>query len=225
MKRMLPKRHWILFLLSSLAFTASAQTSILPADMYSISGNVGVGATAESIAISEQAFTQGYRLTVPNTSSSIGDAQLGWANTQAVSTGDNLQLTFWVRKIAPLDHNNIRGVVSFETATSKLLFTSFPCDNNSWAKYVIPFKAPSNLAAGAARLNFQFAFGPQTFELGGISLVNLGPTPPPPANGTAVIAGNYYSYFDAGAGGGSATNVAVTGQSFAQARNYRRTKR
>lgn len=217
MKRLRPTPLWLFLLLSVFTFTASAQTSILPSDIYNTNGNVGAGATAEPIVISGQTFTQGYRLAVPNTSSSLSDAQLSWANAQAITANDNLQLTFWVRKIAPLDHNNIRGAVSFETATSKLLSTSFPCDSNVWAKYVIPFKAASNLAAGEARLSFQFAFGPQTFELGGIGLVNLGPTPPPPANGTSVIAGNYYSYFDAGAGGGSATNVAVTGQSFAQA--------
>ena len=217
MIRLRPEQLWLFLLLSIFTLTASAQTSLLPTDIYSTNGNVGAGATAEPIAVSGQTFTQGYRLMVPNTSSSLSDAQLGWANAQAVTANDNLQLTFWVRKIAPLDHNNIRGAVSFETATTKLLSTSFPCDSKVWTKYVIPFKAASNLAMGEARLSFQFAFGPQTFELGGIGLVNLGPTPPPPANGTSVIAGNYFSYFDAGAGGGSATNVAATGQGFTQA--------
>lgn len=213
----LSKKFWIVFGLIVLALKTSAQTSILPTDLYNVSGNVGMGATAEAIAVSGQTFTQGYRLTVPSTSSSISDSQIGWANSQSVNTGDNLQLTFWVRKIAPLDQNNIRGFVSFATTNTKLLFTSFPCDSNIWTKYVIPFKAPSNLAANEAQLSFQFAFGPQTFELGGISLVNLGPTPPPPANGTPVITGNYYSYFDNAVGGGSAANVPASGQSFSQA--------
>jgi len=217
MNRLLSKWLWTGCLLGFLALKASAQTSVLPADLYNISGPVGVGATAEPIAISGQAFTQGYRLTVPNTSSNLSDSQLSWTNAQAVNAGDNLQLTFWVRKIAPLDHNNIRGIVSFDTANAKLLDTPFPCDSGAWAKYVIPFKAASNLAMGEARLSFQFAFGPQTFEIGGLSLVNLGPTQAPPTTGTSVITGNYYSYFDAAAGGGSATNVAATGQSFAQA--------
>jgi endo-1,4-beta-xylanase len=215
MKQLRPKLLCFLFGLFTL--TTYAQTSILPANIYSINGNVGAGATAEPITISGQTFTQGYRLTVPNTSSSLSDSQLSWANAQAVAANDNLQLTFWVRKIAPLDHNNIRGAVSFATATTSLLSTTFPCDSNVWTKYVIPFKAASNLAMSEARLSFQFAFGPQTFELGGISLVNSGATAPPPANGTSVITGNYYTYFDAGAGGGSATNVAVTGQQFTQA--------
>ncbi|HEX4947703.1 MAG TPA: endo-1,4-beta-xylanase, partial [Blastocatellia bacterium] len=206
-----------MLLLSVFTLCVSAQTSILPGDIYNLSGNVGAGATAEAITVNGQAFTQGYRLTVPGTSSSISDAQIGWTNTQAVTANDNLQLTFWVRKVAPLDHHNIRGFVSFETATSKLLFTSFPCDREAWTKYVIPFKATSNLAVSEARLSFQFAFGPQTFELGGISLVNLGPTPPPPATGASVIPNNYFSYFDNAVGGGSATSVAATGPGFTQA--------
>ncbi len=217
MKRFRLAPLWLSLLFSVFSYTTFAQTSLLPTDIYNTNGNVGAGAMAEPIAVSGQTFTQGYRLTVPSTSASLSDSQLSWANAQAVTANDNLQLTFWVRKIAPLDHNNIRGAVSFETTTSKLLVTSFPCDSNTWAKYVIPFKAASNLAVGEARLSFQFAFGPQTFELGGIALVKLGPTPPLPANGTAALAGNYFSYFDAGAGGGSAANVAATGPGFMQA--------
>ena len=206
--------------LSFFSLTVLAQTSILPANVYSISGGIGAGATAEPINISGQSFTQGYRLTVPNTSSSISDAQISWANSQTVNANDNLQLTFWVRKIAPLDEHNIRGYVSFEQVAApnkKSLFTSFPCDGNTWTKYIIPFKSASLYNAGEARLSFQFAFGPQTFEIGGLSLVNLGATPPLPGNGTSVISGNYSTYFDDSVGGGSATNVAATGQSFAQA--------
>jgi hypothetical protein len=222
MKNAKRKRFLAQILLTISIFTfcyswSCAQTSLLPTDLYSINGQIGAGATAEPITLSGQAFTQGYRLTVPNTASLISEAQISWATTQAVNANDNLQLTFWVRKIAPLDNNNIRGFVSLGTTATKLLYTSFPCDSEVWAKYVIPFKAASTLAAGEARLSFQFAHGPQTFELGGISLVNLGPTPPPPSNGTSVIPSNYYSYFDTAVGGGSATNVATTGQGFTQA--------
>ena len=204
-----------------LLFPCYAQNSFLPGDLYSTNGSVGVNATALPITVSGQSFSQGYRLTVDGTAANIGEAQIGWATTQGVIAGDILQLTFWVRKIAPLDQNNIRGFVNVETANTKLLSTSFPCDSNVWTKYIIPFKATSNLAAGEARLNFQFAFGPQTFELGGISLVNLGSPAPPPANGVSVIAANpltsYYSYFDNSVGGGSASLVSATGQSFTQA--------
>ncbi len=206
--------------LSFFSLTALAQTSILPANVYSINGGVGAGATAQPINISGQSFTQGYRLTVPGTSSSISDAQISWTNSQTVNASDNLLLTFWVRKVAPLDEHNIRGYVSFEQVAApnkKSLFTSFPCDGNTWTKYSIPFKSASLYNAGEAQLSFQFAFGPQTFEIGGLSLVNLGATPPLPGNGTSVISGNYSTYFDSSAGGGSATNVAATGQSFAQA--------
>jgi GH35 family endo-1,4-beta-xylanase len=217
MNRNLLQSCGALWLLGSFVVSAWAQSSVLPGDLYTLSGNVGAGATAEPLSISGQAFTQGYRLTVPSTAASIGEAQISWATTQAVNANDHLQLTFWVRKLAPLDHHNLRGFVSFATATTKLLYTTFPCDSNVWTKYVIPFPAAATLAAGEARLSFQFAFGPQTFELGGISLMNLGPTPPPPANGMSVLPSNYYSYFDNAVGGGSVTNVAATGPGFTQA--------
>ncbi|MBS1808019.1 MAG: endo-1,4-beta-xylanase [Acidobacteria bacterium] len=189
----------------------------MPNDLYSLSGNAGGTATAQSITVQGQSFSQGYRLTVEGTSATIDASTLGWATTQPIAGQDNLLLTFWVRKITPLDNNNIRGFVSFSAGNTKWLYTAFPCDSDVWTKYIIPFKALSNLAAGEAHLRFQFAHGPQTFELGGISLVNLGATPLPPTNGTNVIAGNYFTYFDGAAGGGSATNVTATGQSFSQA--------
>lgn len=220
MKYPFPKPLWAVFGLALWVCGVSAQTSLLPDDLYLISGNVGAGAMAEPITADGQAFTQGYRLTVPGTSASIKDSQLSWATAQAVQAGDNLLLTFWVRKIAPLDNNNIRGFVSFENASTKYLFTPFPCDSDVWTKYVIPFKASSNSAVSEARLIFYFAHGPQTFELGGISCVNFGATPPPPTNGTRVIPANVYStysnYFDAVLGGSSSV-VPVTGQSFSQA--------
>lgn len=211
------KRFFLAVILTALLTICSlAQTSILPSDIYNFNGNVGATATALPINITAQPFTQGYRLVVDGTSSSLSDSQIGWANTQAVNAGDNLQLTFWVRKIAPLDTHNIRGFVSFATASTKILYTTFPCDSNVWTKYIIPFKTASNLAVGDARLSFQFAFGPQTFEIGGISLINNGATPSLPAGGTSVIPANTFSYFDAKYPG-SATSVAVTGQSFTQA--------
>ena len=93
---------WCALLFCIFTLSASAQTSVLPSDIYNLAGQVGAGATAEAITVSGQTFTQGYRLTVPNTSSSSSASELSWATTQAVKAGDNLQLTFWVRKIAPL---------------------------------------------------------------------------------------------------------------------------
>ncbi len=211
-----------LLLITAMA-NAQSGVSLLPESLYEISGTVGANATATPIAVSGQPFTQAYRVAVNGTSANISNAGLWFRTTQAVNRSDNLQLTFWVRKVAPLDGHNIRGFAGFEKAVAphtKSLFTVFPCDSDVWTKYIIPFKAAENHAASEAQLTFQFAYGPQTFEIGGINLVNLGPTPPPPTSNYSVLPPNffqsYFSYTDQ-AVGGSVRIVNVTGQPFTQA--------
>jgi GH35 family endo-1,4-beta-xylanase len=215
----------ISFALTLLSFTAPAQTgaSILPENLYDFSGPVGLSATVTPVNVAGQPFAQAYRVAVSGTAANIHDAELKWPTTQPVNQGDNLQLAFWVRKVAPLDGNNIRGFAGFEkigAPRTKSLFTVFPCDSEVWTKYIIPFKAAANYAAGEAQLTFQFAHGPQEFELGGISLVNPGVTPPPPTSNNSVLPPNiyqsYFSYIDQ-AVGGSVRVVNVAGQPFTQA--------
>jgi hypothetical protein len=195
----------------------------LPNDLYSFSGDVGANARVEPITVSGQSFTQGYRITVAGTSANLNDAGLRIRTAQAVAEGDNLQLTFWVRKIAPLDGHNIRGFVGFEktdASVTKSLYTTFPCDSATWTKYSLPLKSAASYAAGEAQVVFHFAHGPQTFELGGISAVNLGKTPPVTIDPVSVLPANPYSsffrYFDSSVGG-SASVVSDNGQSFQQA--------
>jgi hypothetical protein len=210
-------------LFTPLPMLAQTPVNLLPDELYNFTGPLNHNTSAAPISISGQPFTQGYRLTVNGTSVRLSDAVLHWPTARAVNTGDNLTLTFWVRKLAPLDGHNIRGLVVFGKDGEKpALATPFPCDSEVWTRYTIPFKAHAAFAAGEARLAFQFAHGPQTFELGGLTLTNNGPTPPLGNVPTiSVIPENYtqgsFSYFDSNVGGGSARVVPVTEQPFTQA--------
>ena len=231
---------WQIILLLSLSFPAFAQTaeSILPANPYA---DVTYAAPptrvpirtmrwqAEPIAVNGQPFAQGFRVGVNGTSDKLSNAGLSWATTRSLRANDNLTLTFWVRKLAPLDNSNSRGLVTFGAATSaqtaetteSSLTTPFPCDSEVWMRYTIPFRARRAYAAGEARLAFQFGQGPQLFELGGIALTNAGATPPLTAPGATAIredsTSNLSSYFDSSVGGGNARVVDVAGQPFARA--------
>ncbi len=213
----------LLICLASVAALGQSGTPVLPGDIYGFSGDVGANAKAEPITVSGQSFAQGYRVTVGGTAANLNDAGLFFRTAQAVVQGDNLQLTFWVRKVAPQDGNNIRGFVGFEKAdaTGTLsLYTTFPCDGATWTKYSIPFKAAASYAAGEAQVAFHFAHGPQMFEIGGIGLVSLGRIPPVTVEPVSVLPANVYSsffrYFDSQIGG-AASVVNVNGQSFLQA--------
>ncbi|MFN0110491.1 MAG: endo-1,4-beta-xylanase [Blastocatellia bacterium] len=213
----------MLVCLLSLAALAQSGTPVLPSDIYGFSGDVGANAKVAPVLVSGQSFTQGYRVTVGGTSAKTDDAGLVFRTAQPVAQGDNLQLTLWVRKIAPLDGHNIRGFVGFEktdASAMKSLHTTFPCDSQTWTKYSLPFKAAASYAAGEAQLVFHFAHGPQTFEIGGIGLVNLGRIPPVTVEPVSVLPANpisaFFRYFDQQVGG-AASVVSVNGQSFSQA--------
>ncbi|HMY72712.1 MAG TPA: hypothetical protein PLQ88_12910, partial [Blastocatellia bacterium] len=214
---------WIGWLCLAASAMAQTRTTILPNDIYSSSGSAGANSVIESVTVSGQPFSQAYRVTVGGTSTNVFDAGLWIRTAQAVSEGDNLVVTFWVRKVSPLDGNNIRGFVGFEKASApfgKSLYTVFPCDGDTWTKYSLPFKAAASYAAGEAQLIFHFAHGPQVFELGGISAVNLGKTPPVAVQPVSVLPANVYGsfsrYFDPQVGGSTAV-VGVAGQNFTQA--------
>jgi GH35 family endo-1,4-beta-xylanase len=214
-------------LLTALAIStnAVAQTggSILEENLYNYTGSAGATARVSPIDISDQPFRRGYRISVSGTSAQIGDSNLRWSTTQNINFGDNISLTLWIRKVAPLNNNNIRAFVGFESISTPLtrsLFTSLPCDSDEWTKYNLRFKSTGDYAAGGAQVTLQFAHGPQTFEIAGITAVNLGQTPPLTTNGIPVLTDNIYQnyigYIDQMVGG-SITPVAVTGPGFGQA--------
>ncbi len=209
----------------ALMIEATGQTgvSILPDNLYEYSGGAGAAAKVAPISVSGQSFINGYRVTVNGTSAKIEDSHLRWLTTQNIGYGDNIQIIFWVRKIAPLDGNNLRAFVSFEKVAAphtRSLFTAFPSDSDEWVRYSFKFKAAANYSAGEAQVIFQFAHGPQTFEIGGVNAINLGQTPAPASSGIPVITNtiyqNYFSYFDPKVGG-SVAPVNVSGPGFAQA--------
>lgn len=213
----------IIICLLQVSIAAQSGNSVLPENIYDFSGSAGANATITPVAVNGQSFSQAYQIAVSGTSARVHDAGLWIRTSQSVSQGDNLQLTFWVRKLSPLDGNNIRGYVGFEineVPFTKSLYTSFPCDNSTWTKYSIPFKSAANYAAGKAQLVFHFAFGPQVFEIGGISLVDFGRTPAVTIEPVSVLPNNPYNsffrYFDAQLGG-STSVVNVAGQNFSQA--------
>ena len=160
-------------------------------------------------------FTTALRVTVAGSSANIWDAAIGWNTIAAANAGDRIQTTFWVRKVSPLDGNNIRAALVFQQAASPYtssLRTPFPCDSNVWTKYVITARAAINYPSGGGSLTIQCAYGPQTFEIGGVSCVNLGPPPALPGS-VAVIPADLSGVYNYGTGT-TVTPITVSGQPF-----------
>lgn len=176
----------------------------------------------ELVASPGPGFTDAFRITTPQPGRIISDASLSWTNAAAVHGGDRLALTFWVRKVAPDDLYNLRGTVGLEsTAGEPLLDTVFPCNLGSWAKYSFPISAARDYEAGELRLIFRHGLGPQTYEIGGLQLIDRGGPPALPTPVGSLIPADsthtYSAFFDASAGGGSARVVPATGPNITEA--------
>lgn len=197
---------------------AHAQTSLVPvAPSYSFADPSLSGSSFSTVSISGQTFTSATRAVIATTTENLYSAQMSWATNAAIAQNHRLILEFWVRKVAPNDGNVIRANVVFEDTGApydKSLFTKFPCSSTSWVKYRIPFTAKRNYAAGDGSVRFQIAHGPQTLEIGGVKLFDLGTGALP--TGTPVLPANPTANGNTGYGSTAAT-VSVTGQPFTQA--------
>ena len=214
-------RRVVLFTLTFTATALHAQ-SILPADLLASVASDGPSSVAV-VPAAGSGFKEALRITTAAPGLDITAASLTWTNTIAVQSSDRLQLTFWVRKVAPDDIYNVRATVSLESDTVEmpLLRTVFPCNLGIWAKYSFPVSVPNAIDPGGLRLVFRHGLGPQTYEIGGLSLTNKGAPAAAPSTFSTVISStplsSYSAYFDSAAGGGSARVVAAVSPAFSEA--------
>jgi endo-1,4-beta-xylanase len=162
------------------AVHAQTGTAVLPtntATTYSYGGANASSGSVTLVSVAGQSFTQAMQVTYSTTAPYMYNAQISWPTTAPVAANDLLVLTFWVRKLSPLNGSTIFCNAIFEQNGSpytRSLTSSVPCDTDQWVKYAIPFKATAAYAAGGAAVRFQVANGPQTFELGGVQCENYG---------------------------------------------------
>ena len=197
----------------------NAQTSLVPnAPSYTTADAALLpGSSFSNVTVSGQSFTTATRAVISTTTANLYAAQMSWAINAAIPQNSRLILEFWVRKIAPNDNNVIRASVVFEDTGApyeKSLNTKFPCNSTTWVKYRIPFAARRAYSVGDGSVRFQVAHGPQTFEIGGVKLFNLGGNTLPA--GAAILPASLTASGNTGYGS-TASMVSVTGQPFTQA--------
>lgn len=185
-----------LLVLTSAVATAQPPATALPATQilaancgtaFNGYGLEGSGDSAQTIAVSDPAvpFTQAVRVTNTKARPYPYNAVHKCTNVAPVKRGDLLVATFWVRNAGA---NPARNVLRIEpdfqndAVYTQYLITNAPVDTASWTKYVIPFRMSQAEPAGSASFQLRFGAAAQTFEFGGISLVNHGlvalPLPP-----------------------------------------------
>ncbi len=114
---------------------------------------------------------------VNGTSPNIYNAQLGWPTSSAVNKNDAVLLSFRARLLKGSD-TGIQGQIVFERngdPYDKSVTFTYPVATADWQLLQVPFRANDNFQPGKAHLQFQFAAGPQIFEIADVSLQNYGP--------------------------------------------------
>jgi O-glycosyl hydrolase len=141
-------------------------------------GLENTGATAESVSATGQLFARALRVTIRKPSAETNATQLTLPNAAPVHRGDVLLATFSIRG-AKVGGGPARVQFLFEKAmnpwTKSATFdATTPRDPSAWKVVKVPFAAAEAYQPSEAMASFRLAFGPQTVELGGVSLVNYG---------------------------------------------------
>jgi endo-1,4-beta-xylanase len=106
------------------------------------------------------------------------DIQFKTKTVAAISAGDALLVTFYMRTIDTQDESGeARIALAMQTAGPPFASTleqelSAP---RSWMKVTLPFVSRVSWAAGKAQMTLNFGYDPQTLELADFSLVDYGP--------------------------------------------------
>ena len=163
---------------TSRSATRPAGTSLLPADAvraFRLNGKPGEAAL-EVVDVAGREFGQAMRVRTVRRPAQVWNVQLNATNAAAVAKGDILLAVFWIRGIVPKD-SQAHTVFIFEVSRPPNTKTvEFPVSAGAdWRQVFVPFHADQDFPAGGANLNFQLGFEPQTVEIGGVSVVDLGP--------------------------------------------------
>lgn len=186
---------FVLYLMMSPRVTATSETGlrslldsggteVLSPDSLFLSPVQGLDLTSStsSVVVSRgQAFDKALRVVVGQDSDKSYVTQSTLRTTVAVATGDILLASFYVRGLAADNSTPATIEFLFEKAsppwTRSTQIGVFTRPDLEWKQVLVPFRAVDDFAAGEAMVSFRYAFGPQTVEIAGLKLRNLGSGP------------------------------------------------
>jgi GH35 family endo-1,4-beta-xylanase len=155
----------------------SSNNSALPPNIYQSYFSYidpAAGGSVNVMSVTGRPFTQAFQVTHNADAQFVYNSGLGWRIAAALAKGDTLLLSFWARK---LEGAVIRAQVVLERNGGnyeKSITANFPNDTSDWKLYQLAFQSSADFQPGQANLLFQFGYGPQKFEIGGVSLVTFG---------------------------------------------------
>ena len=135
-------------------------------------------ATSQIVPAQRQPFARGLRVVIGASTSETNATQLTMLNAAAVEKGDVLLAAFSVRGTAADGKAPAQLEFLFERASdpwTKSVSTGVSAlPGNVWKRVLVPFASSEAYAPGQVMASLRFALGPQTIEVGGLSLQNFG---------------------------------------------------
>lgn len=134
--------------------------------------------------VEDQPFTQGLRIAVREAVPAVWDMQLRAKCPLPLKKGDVLLLTYWMRGVqidSEFAETSCLNAMQLDREPWTKVFEFRPRARlgEGWIKLQKVVVSPESFAANQYAFNFQFGLDPQTFELGGLSLYNYGPSVDP----------------------------------------------
>ncbi|HLV81370.1 MAG TPA: hypothetical protein VKT32_13880, partial [Chthonomonadaceae bacterium] len=155
--------------------------SVLPPDALlttPVGGLERTNATAEVVPASGQPFARGLRVTVRANAPETNATQLTMPISTPVAAGDVLLASCFLRG-ASASGTPAQVELLFERSvdpwTKSITYDVMaPPAPGRWKRFLVPFTAAESYRPGEAMVSLRFAFGPQTVEVGGLSVVDFG---------------------------------------------------
>ncbi|MCC6444223.1 MAG: hypothetical protein IT210_12315 [Armatimonadetes bacterium] len=137
--------------------------------------------SARAVAVQGQPFARALRVTVRAAVPETNATQLTVPVAAPVTRGDVLLASFRMRGRASDGKHPAQLMFLFERATdpwtkSASKGAAAPEKGAGWTRVLVPFMAAENYRPGEAMVSLRFAFGSQTVEVGGLSVINYGKT-------------------------------------------------
>ena len=134
--------------------------------------------------VTDQPFTNAIRVAVREAVPAVWDLQLRAKCPLPLKKGDVLLLTYWMRGVkidSEFAETFCINAMQFDAKPWTTVFEFKPRAKlgEGWVKLQRVVVSAESFAANKYAFNFQFGLDPQTFEIGGLSLYNYGPSVDP----------------------------------------------
>jgi O-glycosyl hydrolase len=146
-----------------------------------VGGLENTRSTSRTTSVTGQPFSSSLQVTVGAGAPETNATQLTLRTTGPVKKGDVLLASFSLRGASADGKSPAQVMFLFERTVSpwtKSISQGAASAKrpDAWKRILLPFAAAEDYAPGEAMASLRFAFGPQTVEVGGLSVVDFGTT-------------------------------------------------